>query len=219
MKKRFDVVTRLRRSFVLGGLIAALALSTTPQAQAQELTPLQKRANAFSMMISNYGANFFRGNALNFSSFNLSLVMDIMFSPPLTPTSPFTFNLATNGNQLSMSPEAAVFPVSGSVQFEVRDSDGKLKTFIGPDDESLTFPVADHVAYLVENRASFAARVKRQAILADKLKSPIYEAPVGPLLSVISVGVDGLNAQFFQISTDGQTLVPAGVYSGKSIHP
>ena len=215
----FDICPRVRRTFSVVGLLMALSFSSATFAQEQEPTPLQKRAAAFSMLISSYGENFFRGNALNFSSFNLSLVMDVMFSPPLTPSSPFTFDLATNGNQLSMTPEASVFPVSGSVAFEIRDADGKLKTFIGPNGESLSFAVTDHVAYLVESRASFAARVKRQAILADRIKSPIYESPVGPLLAIIRISLDGMSAQFFQISVDGQTLVPAGVYSGKSIQP
>jgi|GEM_PF-1504130 len=215
MKNQFPRFIRFRNALCLGALVALSA----PAVRAQDLTDLQKRANRFQTMITSSRANFFRGNALNFSSFNLSLVMDIMFSPPLTAKSPFVFNLATNGNMYGMNPEAVVFPLSGSVVFEVRGKDGVLKTFVGPDDEELTFPLEDRAFYLVESRSSFAARVKRQAVLVEHLKNSFYEQPIGPILAVVAGGINQLDVQFFQLAPDERTLVPSGVYSGKSIRP
>jgi len=197
----------------------ALLLSAAHATAAEPSKDAEQRAGFFYNMITRSQGNFFRGNAMNFSIFNLSLVMDIMFSPPLTPTSPFTFNLATNGNTWHKDYEAVVFPVSGRIVFEITEENGQLKHFIGPDGEDVTFPVGDMISYMVESRASYNERLRRQEILSEKIKDPIYEARMGPLFAIMSGGLNRMNIYFFHVGPDTKTLIPSGVFSGKSIRP
>lgn len=202
---------------LLSSLLLTFSLSTahaTSTTKQVTLTPEQvelanRNKNHFKRMVGGLKAELYRGRAQNFSAFNLDLNTFIHFhrSPIPGNPNPETFNLASDGNQTIHG--VPVWPIQGYIAYYV---DQILKL----DGQEVTLPPVENVYYLVESEQGHKERLERWSKLRDKMNYQDYLRASGRIIGVVQMDLVNLSIDFYQVSSETNELIRAGVFTGKA---
>lgn len=160
----------------------------------------------------NKGATVFKGRAQNFSLFNLDLEALIHYMEPIVPDAPYTFTIASNGNQEIHGDPA--FAIQGDVKFEILDPNGKLAQFKASGFIK-SFPKVLNRLYLYESDLGLKQRTQRRQILNAKYKNQEVDLITGRLIAEVSFYLFKQTINFYQLD-DENNLTFIGTFEGRS---
>lgn len=202
--------TLLNVSLAIGTLFGSQTLhsQTVPTVlTAEQVKIVMDNERVFKLLTGGLKSELYRGRAQNFSAFNLDLQTYIHFhrSPIVNNPNANTFNIASDGNQIIHG--VPMWPIQGFVASYLTD-----KYII--DGAEVTLGPISKVYYLVESPQGHAERLKRWEPLKAKYSYQDYLRATGRIIGVVSMDMQNLSVDFYQLLPGTNELVRAGVFTG-----